>query len=842
MTISPKVLRQRLSGIVHRLRGFRGNVDGFDGGSLQGWVAATDGSSMPLRVGVYTSGGLLTQGTANILRGDLKTAGVGNGHHGFALPLDPGMLKTIRKGGGTVEVRLLGESDFRVGRHHFSAPAQTGDAADPEPAPAGTANGSSNGRGSKLREALFGDLDMLERLLEAAPPAPDTQAPPAFAPHALMFSDSDIMNGGHLPAPMTAYGEYVRYRYKLDEGFDLATDPVEAEHFMGWYLAGYAPLRSGLRVPLSRDQIAWLNAPMVIGGKRATLTRATWMFLLDVPPLVQSMNFDNPAWVNWVVYWWAVNQAKAIHSEDCLVPEVYAERLRQIPDGHDTDSFAPSEFMVRMAQETPALAALDLSRPDAREKLALAMVTMTARRPDFLRFIPVETLKAVFETPAGKTRSRFADFADGQCDFDVPDIDLAGYAALMRLQGFDLTTGRFLTFTDDGHRMEAAMLPAVTGGDLVDIQMIGPFQKASGLGQATRLSAQALSHTPYSVNAVDFGLDNPAPEGFSRVGALSEYKRARINLIHLNAESIPLAYAYQPDVFSGSYNIGYFFWELDSPAACHHLGMEMLDEIWVSTEYGVQIFQTGRDKPVNNVGMCFEELPEIPREEGRALVTRKCGVSETDFVFLVAFDSFSFIQRKNPIGVLKAFAEAFDDTDDVRLVIKTQNRRKVSDPVQIKIWEEVDRLIKGDPRIVILDETLTYDDLLRLKKGCDCYISLHRSEGWGFGMIEAMSLGVPVICTGYSGNMDFCAEDTAWLVDYKEVELKPDDYIFVVPGQKWAEPDHDDTVAKLRAVHADPDARATRAEAALRNARENFSDTAIARRYQARIEEILATL
>ena len=267
----------------------------------------------------------------------------------------------------------------------------------------------------------------------------------------------------------------------------------------------------------------------------------------------------------------------------------------------------------------------------------------------------------------------------------------------------------------------------------------------------------------------------------------------------------------------------------------------MLDEIWVSTEYGVQIYAPESRGPVSNVGMCFEDLPEISRADARGFVQDRFGFDDGKFVFLVAFDSFSFVQRKNPVGTLQAFKAAFDGVADVRLVIKTQNRRKVTDPVQEKIWREVDALIKGDARIVVLDETLSYDDLLKLKKGCDAYVSLHKSEGWGFGMIEAMNLGVPVICTGYSGNMDFCSDDTAWLVGYDEVELQPDDYIFVRKGQKWAEPDVADAAIQMHRVYSDPAARQAKAAAALANVRQNFSAQAIALRYEARLRAILKT-
>lgn len=832
----PERLRKRLGSVIHRLRRFRGNLDGYIGGALVGWVVPRDLGQGAVKVGLYAAQGLITQTTANMFRGDLVQAGIGTGYNGFSITLDPIMQRSIRASGGRVQIKTLSLPPFNIGSFDFGRADDFSKAA--------------NGAGSEaaaggLPQLLFGDLQQFHGLLEVATARPASAAAPLRA-HAAMFAQADYINGGDLPALMTGYGEYVRYRYKLDQSFDPHRDPAEAAHFLNWYIAGYSTLRHGLRVPIAKPVLDYLNADIVIPGQRASLSRATWAFMMNVPPLLQSISFQNPEWVAWAAYWWAIDQAKAMHVEDCLVPQSYIDLLSTIPEAWTGRPFAPNQFLQRLHDQTPALVILDLESEDDRRKLILAVMVMAVQRPDYLRYIPAEVLEALLS--AGHSgESAFSAFCRKlTVDFSTP-ISRADYAAVLRLKAFDLDSRHFLTFTAEGHRIEVAGLPAVRGDEIVDLQLIGPFEKASGLGQATRLSASVIaqiSSDPVSltVNAVNFGLDNPAPEGFSRVGELSGYKRARINLIHLNAESIPLAYAYQPDVFSGAYNIGYFFWELNTPAACHYLGMNMLDEIWVSTEYGVQIYAPESKGPVTNVGMCFEDLPEIARNTARSFVQDRFGFDDAKFVFLVAFDSFSFVQRKNPVGTLQAFKAAFDGVPDVRLVIKTQNRRKVADPVQEKIWQQVDMLIRGDARIVVQDETLSYDDLLKLKKGCDAYVSLHKSEGWGFGMIEAMNLGVPVICTGYSGSMDFCSQDTAWLVGYDEVELQPDDYIFVRKGQKWAEPDVADAATQMRRVYGDPAARQAKAAAALANVRQNFSAKAIAVRYEARLRDILKSL
>ncbi|WP_238296834.1 glycosyltransferase, partial [Methylobacterium soli] len=371
-------------------------------------------------------------------------------------------------------------------------------------------------------------------------------------------------------------------------------------------------------------------------------------------------------------------------------------------------------------------------------------------------------------------------------------------------------------------------------------QLIGPFQKASGLGQAARLSAQMIELSGFKAHAVDFGIDNPAPEGFSTAFEHGCLKRAKVNLLHLNAESIPLAFAYMPDIFTGSYNIGYFYWELDSPANCHYLALDLLDEIWVSSEYCKDIYAQFTSKPVINVGMCAETLKDVSRAESKSFVREKFGFTDEVFIFLAAFDSFSFVQRKNPVSVVRAFRAAFPNEKNVRLVLKTHNRQFVSDPQQDRIWKAVEEEVEEDDRIFFLNETLQYSDLRKLKAGVDCYISLHRSEGWGFGMIESMASGIPVVATAYSGNMDFCNGDNCFLVEYDEAFVRSSDYIFVVAGQKWAEPQIGSAVEQMRRVYWDEAERNKRVQAASHFVDRYFGPRAISSRYGDRIRNVMS--
>ncbi len=817
---------------------FRGYVDGpSDDGAIRGWVVHRQTRKGNQTVGLFSGATLLETGTANIIREDVRAATGSDPDCGFQFVLTDSLFDRIARTDGVLSVRTVGAAEHEIGQVRLTI-----DRSDP-----------TLGQDAMARcaHALAEDIDALEALLAQLPAEMDLPAfrPAPFDRHGAMFGTGrvipDIPHSGQ-----AAYLDYVRYRYRMDEIYAVQPDLDSAERYLYWYLTAYRA-QERRRIPLSRATIDYLNQTLVMAGQSYSLSRAMWWRLAGRPDLMGKFNFnDRDSYLD-ALFWWTHQDLPHLYFEDVLVTDQMADLLRGVHPSRRLDAWPLSYFTERFFKDSTKLHFLKPGTAEGRKMLHLSLLVRAARRPDLLRYIPRTAIRrllepgesglsALEEFVAALRAARALDSEDAPAPLPLPRDR---YAAALRLKFFDLDSYSFLTRSPAGDRFEAAALPRPDQGTEVEVQLIGPLAKASGLGQATRLSADILRDTGLSVRGVDFDLDNPAPEGFSSDTLIEPYGPARINLIHLNAESTPLAFAYQPDVFSGRYNIGYFFWELDSPAYCHYLGMEMLDEIWVSTDYGVEIYQPdARGKPVVNVGMCFEEMPDIRRDDARAFVERRFRFDAAHYVCLVAFDSFSFVQRKNPVSVLQAFQKAFDGVPQARLVVKTQNRDSVFDPVQVQLWDRVEAIIASDPRIVVMNETLSYRDLLRLKAGSDCYISLHKSEGWGFGMIEAMALGVPVVATAYSGNMDFCTPETTWLVDYEIVELKPGDYIFVRPGSKWAEPSVDHAARQLRAAFDDPAQRQARAEAALAHIRKNFSRAAIATRYGDRLREILKGL
>ena len=835
-----RTLRQRADRLrhaalrKHRQGPYQGYVDGIsDDGVIRGWVCDRRTGRGRVPVALYAGNHLLEAGYANSLREDVRGVTDGDAECGFQFILTGAHYHKISETNGRLSVWTHGTRRHLIGDLRLGISDNT--------------SSTQSSEIDKCRMALAEDLAALLDILEETPapqgPLPPVSPPPLAAHHMLFSTEPiipDVPESGH-----PAYLDYIRYRYRMDTLYAVEAGLETADRFLYWHLTAYRA-QERHRTPLSGALIDYLNAPLVMGGQSHVLSRIMWWRLVERPDMLGKLNLNDRDHYLDTLFWWAHQDAAALHFEDCLVPDRFADLLRGVHQSRRLDVWPLSYFTERFYLGTPKLQFLSPGTEEGRKKLLLAMLVSAVRRPDLLRYMPRGDINRLL-SPAPENEGNASDFESFVNALADPESPIAlprdRFAAALRKRQFDLDSYSFLTRDSHGNRFEAAALPRPDQGEEVDVQLIGPLAKASGLGQATRLSSDILRATGLRMRGVDFDLDNPAPEGFSSDTLIEEYGPAKINLIHLNAESIPLAFAYQPDVFSGSYNIGYFFWELDKPAYCHYLGMELLDEIWVSTDYGVEIYQPdAKGKPVINVGMCYEDIPDIDRDSARAFVTRRFRLDDSHYVCLVAFDSFSFVQRKNPVSVLKAFQKAFSDVPTARLIVKTQNRDNVLDPTQVKIWDQVDAIIAGDNRIVVMNETLSYRDLLRLKAGSDCYISLHKSEGWGFGMIEAMNLGVPVVCTAYSGNMDFCADDTVWLVEYEKTQLRAGDYIFVRDGSEWAEPSIDHAAAQLRACYDDPTTRKQKARTAQDFIRTHFSRDAIARRYGDRLRDVLKGL
>jgi hypothetical protein len=171
-------------------------------------------------------------------------------------------------------------------------------------------------------------------------------------------------------------------------------------------------------------------------------------------------------------------------------------------------------------------------------------------------------------------------------------------------------------------------------------------------------------------------------------------------------------------------------------------------------------------------------IPKVKR-----YIRKQWSLPEADYLFVFSFDGNSSIARKNPLGVIEAFKLAFPNgLEAAGLVIKCM-RPDINNPA----WQHILKLAGSDSRIFIIDQMLSKPEVLGLYKVCDCFVSLHRAEGFGRGIAEALLLGLNVIATDHGGNVDFCLPGSASLVRYKPCKVGRKDYVEAT-GQFWAEP------------------------------------------------------
>jgi glycosyltransferase involved in cell wall biosynthesis len=228
---------------------------------------------------------------------------------------------------------------------------------------------------------------------------------------------------------------------------------------------------------------------------------------------------------------------------------------------------------------------------------------------------------------------------------------------------------------------------------------------------------------------------------------------------------------------SKKYRIGCWFWELSKFPSEWMDALECIDELWAPTKFIQHTLSEVTKKPVMYmpVAVEFDEEANYQRKD--------YDLPDQKFLYLFSYDLHSFSSRKNPQAALNAFLEEFNASgENVGLVIKTIYGEQY--PIE---YQNLLKLAQNDNRIYVINKTLSRSQMYGLIKVCDCYISLHRAEGFGLGMAEAMHLGKPVIATAYSGNLDFMNKDNGCLVDYELIAVKDGEYPHA-SGQVWADP------------------------------------------------------
>jgi len=318
--------------------------------------------------------------------------------------------------------------------------------------------------------------------------------------------------------------------------------------------------------------------------------------------------------------------------------------------------------------------------------------------------------------------------------------------------------------------------------------VVGYLRTESGMGELSRSTIRALRAAEYPITTVDVD-DAPQRQFDLSVAYQDQGHPLPFTIVHVNApEAVRHAERLRPWI-EDRYAIGYWAWELSDLPENWTDAFTMFREVWTCSIHAATAIARSAPVPVQAM------WPALPDAAPSGLRREDLGLPPDRFVFLFAYDLLSESERKNPLGLVAAFRKAFRKDDRVHLVLKVTNGDLRRDDLA-----RLADAAAGLP-VTVMERYLSRPDVMALIRLCDAYVSLHRAEGFGYTLAEAMALDRPVIATYYSGNVDFMTPWNSFPVPYRLVEI-PEDRGRYRKGVLWAEPDQDAAAELMRAVFA----------------------------------------
>ncbi len=330
----------------------------------------------------------------------------------------------------------------------------------------------------------------------------------------------------------------------------------------------------------------------------------------------------------------------------------------------------------------------------------------------------------------------------------------------------------------------------------MSVRYVGFFAESSGYAEAARRQLLALAGTGHRVTALSVTLETDA--AFELVMPSVDHREVRRLVRRADAERVRLIHTPPPHFplfrIPSCRLIGITAWELSAIPDDWRAPLDSMDEIWVPSQFCADAFARATRRPVQVVPHPVEAAGEGPAEIP--------DVDPSTFLFLSTFE---WSDRKNPVGLLRAFVRAFPGRRDVALFLKIglrlqSNRKKILRTIARELGRG------AFPHVYVCFDILSPRAMKRLVRRANAYVSLHRAEGFGLTMAEAMAADKPVVATGYSGNLEFMDENSAFLVDYRLTPARErlTRTGLIDPRLSWAEPRHDAAVAALRACVDSP--------------------------------------
>jgi len=356
------------------------------------------------------------------------------------------------------------------------------------------------------------------------------------------------------------------------------------------------------------------------------------------------------------------------------------------------------------------------------------------------------------------------------------------------------------------------------------VNLVGYSRSEMGVGESVRLAHAAISCTDIPVGVTALSTRGAYPDKDFQLETQDSLSYSH-HLLHVNADELPRVVR---DLLGAgrdpAHTIGYWAWELETFPEQFDYAFQFCREVWTPSEFCRAAIAERAPVPVVRIPHAVVvHAPECGRAE--------FGIDSDAFTFLTMFDMLSIYERKNPLGVLLAFREFHKRNSGAELIIKV-NSVHHNQPAM----EELRRQADGLP-VRFLEKTLSRPEVYSLINACDCFVSLHRSEGFGLAMAEAMYLGKPVVATGYSGNVDFMNESNALIVDHEigEVPAGCEPY---AEGERWAEPSVAHAAVLMRQVFENREFGRAVGEIAAADVRRTLSPEAVGALIKKRLDVV----
>ena len=622
-----------------------------------------------------------------------------------------------------------------------------------------------------------------------------------------------------------------------------SSDPEKREAFVFWYILQFY-VRCGHQWPLPPALETWLNTPAVdvsqeiregpgLRSSRPNLEPKYLSRYMQHIWKTEAQQFNVKAMEGFFDFlaWYAFRFMPEHRIPPALLPNALVEQLNRPADNKHLP--LTTGMLVFEKVERPHRFQQLLEAPDAKLYAICYELARDVLAAGNARLVPA-FVSEFWSSPRGGGETAF-DYVTSLVDARHVENGGAKSYTTSRLPA-ELPLAYLFSTPEPVEKPVQKLAPTRPRG--LSIVSYRDHKTVCGLAKAGGYAIESLRGTGIETIDLDYniGRKDLKQEALYN-GRIFNNSLRNIHVFNLNPEHVlDCVMCNLSRVRENDYFIGQFYWELSDICEVHKPTLGLMNEIWVASEFLASVYRRRVDIPVMNMGAVVS-----PDPSQTAYTRADFGLREGDYLFLVNFDASSIVERKNPLAAVEAFQEAFPQGDEkAGLVIKTRNLANIGPSSDRKHWERSAHRIEKDRRIKVIDATFPEDAMTELYRVTDCYVSLHRSEGFGYGPAEALYWAKPVIVTAFSGVCDFCTESTARLVDYELIGVKPKEYPYVDSegSHFWADPNVKTASRHMRSLYEDPQSGVNLGKQGQRLIRDRYSPRALSQRYSARLNEL----